>query len=383
MRRPHRAVVLGAGAAGLSAANRLAVHAGRGDAELEIVLVDRSGHHVFLPGFVSVLLDGAAAEGFRRPLASLVRPGVQVVTGAVEGIDPGGGVVSGEFGELAFDSLVVALGAEVGWPGEAPVEDVTPWTEAGTRRGAALLGRLGPGDRVVVAPATPAYRCPPAVFDLAVRVRRRTGAEVTVAHPWPRPLAPFGEEPAARFEDMLAGAGVRFVGGFQLAEATPGRLRSQAGAVLDCDAAMVVPPHRSPAAVAASALAGDGGWMAVGYPGLCHPDFPHVYGVGDVVAPSLRVGMAGTLGVFEGAFVAGRIVEAAGGPPVGPAPRMVAICFVDQEATGSFLHCDFSGPAAGTGPARCTLMPDLPYFRRARRLFAEEWFASTIGGEVA
>lgn len=378
----HRAVVLGGGAAGLSAANRLAVLSAAGGLGVEVVLVDRSPDHVFAPGFVSVMVDGADPDRFRRPLLALARPEIRVVAGSVGRIDPHGHAVIGSFGELEYDSLVVALGVEVGWPGPPPVEDAAPWTAAGAAAGARLLSRLGPSERVVVATAGPGYRCPPAVFDLAVRIRRRTGARVTVAHPWPRPLAPFGEDPARRFEDMLAAAGVGFVGNFVLDGVDGMTLRSAAGGTVAFDAAVVVPPHRPPDVVAGSALAGEAGWMAVGYPGLTHPDFPDVYGVGDLVSPALRVGMAGTLGVFEGAFVAARIAEAAGGPAAPAAPRMSAICFVDQQTTGSFLHCDFSGPAGGTGPARCELMPDLPYFRRAKRLFAEEWFASTLGGEV-
>ena len=212
----RRVVVLGAGAAGLAAANRLALHVERDGVALEVVLVDASAEHVFAPGFVSVMFEDAEAERFRRPVSSLVRPGVEVVQGRVERIDPARREVTGEPGTLGYDALVVALGAEVGWPGGAPVEDTAPWTAAGAAGGAALLRRLRPGERVVVVPATPAYRCPPAVFDLAVRIRRRTRAEVTVAHPWPRPLAPFGEEPSRRFATMLAEAGVGFVGGFPL-----------------------------------------------------------------------------------------------------------------------------------------------------------------------
>lgn len=378
----RRVVVLGAGAAGLAAANRLALYATRDALALEVVLVDASAEHVFAPGFVSVMFDDAAPEQFRRPIASLVRPGIEVVQGRIERIDPARREVSGEPGTLGYDVLVVALGADVGWPGGPPVEETAPWTAAGAAGGAALLRRLRPGERVVVVPATPAYRCPPAAFDLAVRIRRRTRAEVTVAHPWPRPLAPFGEEPARRFEAMLEDAGVAFASEFALAEAAPGTVRSAGGVLLETDAAVVVPPHRPPEVVARSPLAGEGGWMACTYPSLSHPSFPEVYGIGDVVAPVLGVGMAGTLGLLEGAFVARRIAEAAGGPVAADAPEMSAICFVDQGTTGSLLHCDFTGPASRSGPARCTLLPDMAFFRAAKRLFAEHWFETTLGGDV-
>ena len=80
------------------------------------------------------------------------------------------------------------------------------------------LARLGPRDRVVVGPTGVGYRCPPAVFDLAVRIRRVTGARVDVVHPWPAPLAPFGPGPSAAATQLLADAGVGFHGGFEISE---------------------------------------------------------------------------------------------------------------------------------------------------------------------
>ena len=377
-----RVVVLGAGAAGLSGANRLALHAASG-VDLEVVLVERAGDHLFAPGLVGVLLGDSEPAAVRRPVAELVRPGVRLVAGEVTGVDPDARLVRGSFGELAYDELVVALGAETGWPSGPPAcGDLAPWTLAGALAGREALRGLRAGARVVVGPATPAYRCPPAVFDLAVRIRRATGAAVEVVHPWPRPLAPFGEAPAAAFEAMLARAGVGFVGGFALEEVGPGELRARSGASVAYDVALVVPPHRGPAVLARSGLAGPEGWPAVRFPRLDHPAHPNVAFVGDLAAPALQAGMAGTLALLQAAFVADRIAAAISGVAPPERPRLEAICFVDEGDTGSFLHCDFEGPASRTGPAACVLMPRLPYFRSAKQLFATEWFTTTLSGGV-
>lgn len=377
-----RVVVLGAGAAGLSGANRLARHGAAG-VDIEVVLVERAVDHLFAPGLVGVLLGDGEPDALRRPVADLVHPRVRLVAGEVSGIDPDACLVRGSFGELAYDELVVALGADVGWPAGPPAcGDLAPWTLAGALAGREALGALGPGSRVVVGPATPAYRCPPAVFDLAVRIRRATGADVEVVHPWPRPLAPFGEAPARAFEAMLARAGVGFVGGFALEEIEPGELRSRSGARVAYDWAFVVPPHRVPAVLARSSLAGPEGWPPVRFPRLDHPAYPNVALVGDLAAPALQAGMAGTLAVFQAAFVADRIAAACAGDAPPEKPHLSAICFVDEGDTGSFLHCDFEGPATRTGPAACVLMPRLPFFRSAKQLFAKEWFTTTLSGEV-
>jgi sulfide:quinone oxidoreductase len=378
----RRVVVLGGGAAGVAAANRLARHAGAG-ADLEVLLVDRSEHSVFAPGFVAVLFGEAEPAAFRRPLRDLLAPEVHLVTGEVTALDPAEHRVLGSFGELPYDDLVVALGADVGWPeGAPPGGDLAPWTEAGALAGAAVLRRLGPRDRVVVGPSGVGYRCPPAVFDLAVRIRRATGAQVEIVHPWRRPLAPFGEGPAAAVTALLDRAGVGFTGGFEVAEVRAGSVVGASGAEVACDVAMIVPPHRPPAVLAGSALAGPGGWPAVAFPSFAVEGWPDVAVIGDASSTALKVGMAGTLAVHEAAFVADRIAARAGGPEPRPGPTMAAICFLDTGDTASFLHCDFTGPASGAGPATCTLMPWLPYFRRAKQLFAEEWFTSTLSGVV-
>ena len=173
----RRVVVLGGGAGGLAAANRLARHAGAG-AGLEIVLVDRSADHVFAPGFVPVMFGDAEPSAFRRPLRDLLDPAVRLVTGEATELDVPGRRVRGSFGDLDHDDLVVALGAEVGWPVDPPPSgDLAPWTLDGALAGAEALRLLGPRDRVVVGPTGLGYRCPPAVFDLAVRIPMRPGVE--------------------------------------------------------------------------------------------------------------------------------------------------------------------------------------------------------------
>lgn len=63
-------------------------------------------------------------------------------------------------------------------------------------------------------------------------------------------------------------------------------------------------------------------------------------------------------------------------PP--PPPRLAAICFFGTGATGSFRYCDFGQPAVGAAPPACAFMPELPFFRHAKRLFAQEWFTSAL-----
>ena len=135
------------------------------------------------------------------------------------------------------------------------------------------------------------------------------GHDVTVAHPWARPLEPSGEQPAQAAARPLTAQGVAFRGGFQLTGIGPDAINGEKnGAAVPYDAAFIVLPHRPPTIVRQSGLAAPPGWMNVTFPELRHPDRPRVFGAGDLIDPVLRAGMAGTLGVFQGAYVADTIL---------------------------------------------------------------------------
>lgn len=172
------------------------------------------------------------------------------------------------------------------------------------------------------------------------------------------------------------------MGGFPITGIGPDTVTATDGRAVPYDTAFIVPPHRPPAIVAESGLATASGWMKVSYPSLRRPGHPRVFGAGDLIGPTLRAGLAGTLGVFQGAYVADAIAAKLAGDAPPPAPRLAAICFFDTGTTGSFLHCDFAPSAAGTGPAACVFMPELPYFRKAKRLFGSEWFTRMLTGRI-
>lgn len=352
--------MLGAGAAGLAVANGLAI-SGSG---AEVVLIDRQSHHFYQPGFTSVMFDDAGIADIRRPLSELVAPQIEFRNGEVTAIRPQSSTVEGDFGDLEYDYLVVALGVSL-----EPVapEGCAPWSPEGAVECKDRLRGLGRGDRVLVTVAGLPYRCPPAPFDLAVRVRKTTGAEVTVSHPWARPLLPFGTGPMTMMERAFDRAGVTYLGGTVPAPET--------------DLTIEVPAHRPPPVLDDSGLTHESGWMEVELPSLRHPTHRNVFGVGDVVAAPLNLGMAGTLGVFEAGHVAAQISSEISGHSYEGLPRLEAICFMHLGDTGSLMHCDFS-PVADGGAPSCVVMPELPYFIKARSVFAGEWFDSLVMGGI-
>jgi len=148
-------LVLGGGSGGLVAANKVKKLLGD---RVEVTLVDKNGHHEFMPAYPWVAFGMREPEQIRRPLANLERRGIRFLQATVEGLDPANNQVKTSAGTLAYDYLIVSLGAEA-MPAPAP-EGYAPWSMAGALElREALKGFKG--GRVVVGVSSPYYPCPP------------------------------------------------------------------------------------------------------------------------------------------------------------------------------------------------------------------------------
>ena len=105
-RRP-RAVIVGAGFAGLWAAKRLA------RSPVDVPLVDRNNYHLFLPLLYQVAAAELEAEDIACPVRSVLRdlPNVTFVLSEVRRIDPDAREVETDDGKIPFDYLVLAAGS--------------------------------------------------------------------------------------------------------------------------------------------------------------------------------------------------------------------------------------------------------------------------------
>jgi len=107
----HRVVIVGCGFAGLFAAKALR------RAPVEVVVVDRTNHHLFQPLLYQVA-TGVLSEGdIAPPIRDVLRRqrNARVVLGEVVGVDVEGRALTvdtlGEMTQLSYDSLIVATGA--------------------------------------------------------------------------------------------------------------------------------------------------------------------------------------------------------------------------------------------------------------------------------
>jgi sulfide:quinone oxidoreductase len=169
-----------------------------------------------------------------------------------------------------------------------------------------------------VVAATP-FKCPAAPYEAAFLIDellRRCGmtarVDVVTAEPQPMPVA--GQQIGTQVAGLLASRGIGFSPGRQLTS-IDGREAHFADGGEPFDLLVAIPPHRAPAFVAASSLAGPTGWVPVDPHSLRASE--QVHAIGDVTAIKLPNGMmlpkAGVFAHAQGETVADNLAAAARG----------------------------------------------------------------------
>ena len=102
-------LVLGGGIGGVATASLLKEKLGD---RVRVKLVERKKHFQFPPSFPWLMLGLRTAAAVQRDMNTLKAKGIEVVHGEVTSIDTSRKSVRTTKGDLAYDDLVVALGAE-------------------------------------------------------------------------------------------------------------------------------------------------------------------------------------------------------------------------------------------------------------------------------
>lgn len=316
-------VILGGGVGGLTTANALRRRIGR---EHRVVLVDRQGEHLFAPSLLWLMVGQREPRQLVKDLRRMVEPGVEVLVEDVGEIDPERGLVKAKGVDLAYDALVVSLGADLApeaLPGFGSAHNIFDLAGAIAFRDA--LSHFT-GGRVVVAVTGLPFKCPAAPYEAALLVDdalRRRGlrerSEVVIYTPEPQPMPVAGPAMGEAVAGLLAARDIVYHTN-HVVEAIDGERRElvfSGGERASFDLLAGVPPHRAPAVVAGSPLANEAGWVPVDRATLA-TRFDGVYAIGDVAAITLANGRplpkAGVFAHAEGLAVAetvaGRLLDA-------------------------------------------------------------------------
>ncbi len=115
-------IIIGGGFGGLSAARGLA------GAAVQVVVIDRTNHHVFQPLLYQVATAGLSPADIAKPIRSILRrqENARVVLGEVIGIDLAAREVRLTDGSLRYDYLIVATGARHAYFGNDSWEEFAP-----------------------------------------------------------------------------------------------------------------------------------------------------------------------------------------------------------------------------------------------------------------
>ena len=119
---PFRVVVLGGGFGGLAFSREL------DNPRFAVTLIDRQNHHLFQPLLYQVATGGLSAPEIAHPIRSILRKqkNVTVLMEDVQGVDLAQRSVRLEGRDLAYDYLIIALGARTGYFGHNEWEPHAP-----------------------------------------------------------------------------------------------------------------------------------------------------------------------------------------------------------------------------------------------------------------
>ena len=114
-----RVVIVGAGFAGLEIAKRLSRHS-----DLQIVLIDKNNYHQFQPLFYQVAMAGLEPSSIAFPLRKMFQSckNVHIRVTDVHKVVPDRKVVETDLGDIDYDELVIATGADTNYYGMKEIE---------------------------------------------------------------------------------------------------------------------------------------------------------------------------------------------------------------------------------------------------------------------
>lgn len=311
---PHRVLIAGGGVAALEALLALRALAGERVAPL---LFAPDPVFRYRPLSVTEPFDDTAPR--QLELAEIADElGAEFVRDSLAGVDPSAALVrTGEGRELAYDSLLVAVGAQGGTtvPGA-----LSFWDSADRGAFRQVLDELGAGAIRHLAFAVPAsIAWPLGLYELAlltaarVHERELAGVKLTLVTPEARPMSVFGEQASAAIARLLADAGVELVLDAVPRRFEAGTLALDGAPAIACDQVVSLPiPEVAPI----PGLPQDPrGFIAVdrfgGVLGL-----ERVYAAGDATTFPVKQGGIAT----QAADAAASAIAADAGAPVDPQP---------------------------------------------------------------
>ena len=338
-------LILGGGFGGLTVAS--ALRNALGDAH-EIRVIDRSDRFVMGSRKLWALVGLGSLEEGSRSRSLLEERGISFVKAQIASIDPENRAVATDAGDYSAEYLVVALGA-VSRPELVPglaEHGHNVWDPRAVPALVPILRDFRGGHVAIVIAGVP-YTCPPAPYECAMLLHDhleelgvRDRSQITVSTLQPILLPNAGSEGSEWLARQLTERGIRFQTAKPVRSVEPDAVHFEDDTSLPFDLLIGVPPHRPPAVVDDSGLAGEGPWISVN-PSTLETRFDAVYAVGDITKISLANGMglpkAGIMAELQGERVAAAIAARERGEPDPPPFDGRGYCFMEMGKSAATL----------------------------------------------
>lgn len=385
-----KVVVVGAGAGGGLAASRIRKMVPEGEAE--ITVIDRTGRTDFQPSYTLVALGNRDPSQISVSMERFEKTGIRSVKGEVTDVDVRNRTVSVGTEKIPYDVLILSPGVKFdskSFPGYDSAYHFWDMDSSMVLRKKLSAFR---GGKIVLGVTTQMYKCPPVPWEMAMMLDEyfrargiRDRVEITVAHWAKKPMAMFGPVIADPVSGWLDEKGIRSINGFRLAniDGEGEKLVGESGETVDYDIAIVAPPHRPPDFISGNPeLASSSGWLDSNTRNFRNRAYDDVYAIGDAIAPSIGIGMAGVFAHFQAdtaaSYVAGDIVGS-----YDPIPyNTIGLCASDTGDAGWIAYCDFRHKIADsrTPFPDCRSMGRSRILKVAHAIYEKYFLASIYGG---
>lgn len=385
-----RILILGGGVGGVVAAKRLAERI-RSKVDAEITLISDTDYYLLPPLLVNIALGDSEPHEVQLPLSLLSRRGVKVVKATVTKIDPDNRTVETNQGKFNYDYLIASLGVAFDFKSYNLGVGYHNFTLDGALKMREALRNFHGGSVVVLTPE-PIYRCGVYPFEIIAQldtIFRKRGirdkVQLTLIHPFERPIQPLGPEAVKLTEETFERKGIRYIGSARTQEVDDkNKVVVLTTEKVKYDLLIVVPPARLPPPFEGTPLVADtpvGKWTAINVYTGRSLKYDDVYLPGEHSMPFISLPTAGVPVHFTALTSANMIAGELLGEPVDPAQISAMTCALDYGDVGAMFNCDVNldlkdNRAVWIGG--CYNILTSPLGKLIKDLFYKTWLKTTM-----
>lgn len=373
-------VILGGGTGGIVSANYLRKKLKKPHS---VTLINKSPKYLYESSLLWQVVGKRSPGSFSRPLEQMSKKGIDVREAAVERIDLSGRVVITSDGEVDYDYLIIALGAELA-PEMVPGFDemaLNLYTPEGCTRIHDAMNEFEGGTIGILITMMP-FKCPAAPYEAAFLleamcrakgIRNKTEIHLFTPEHIPMPVAP--EKLGNAVVKMLEQRGIKYHPFYTFKELRPDtkEIVSSTKGATKIDLLIGIPPHQAPDVIRSSPLLGVSGFIHTNRDTL-ETEYPGVYAIGDVTTIKLAndkaLPKAGVFAHSQAESVAKRIAAEVVGKTSNATFKGKGYCWIEMgDGKASFAGGNFYADPAPS----IRILPPLRVLHWGKVAFEKWW----------